>query len=176
MCFVSTPLRLTHVVVFFSPRVGAKPVLIDSSRIYSSLQTGVVDAAKWIGVYHDLSMKFYEVAKYYYQPAWQDPTLQLEIIINMDSWNKLSPFQKHAVSMAAEVADVGMAINSTHLLGYGICRFSASNLIPCPHISQNPFVSTQGRHADDASPQHNSYHAIGCHSGRIGEPYCCSSG
>ena len=70
-------------------RAGAIPVSLPGSEIFTSLQTGVVDAAEWIGPYNDLALGFHDVAKYYYYPGWHEPGATLETIINKDAWNSL---------------------------------------------------------------------------------------
>ena len=70
-------------------RAGAIPVSLPGSEIFTSLQTGVVDAAEWIGPYNDLALGFHDAAKYYYYPGWHEPGATLETIINKDAWDSL---------------------------------------------------------------------------------------
>ena len=46
-------------------RAGGEAVLMPGSEIFTNLQTGVIDAAEWIGPYNDLTFGFHQVAKYY---------------------------------------------------------------------------------------------------------------
>ena len=45
---------------------GGTAVNIPAGEIFTSLQTGVIDAAEWVGPFNDLVLGFHQVAKYYY--------------------------------------------------------------------------------------------------------------
>ena len=70
---------------------GGTAVRIPGGELYTSLQTGVIDAAEWVGPYNDLALGLHEVAKYYYYPGWHEPGSMLELIINKDSFEALPP-------------------------------------------------------------------------------------
>jgi TRAP-type transport system periplasmic protein len=71
--------------------LGASPVVLPPSEIYSALEKGVVDGAGWpvIGV---LDYRWYEVAKYLVRPTFA--MLTYPIFFNLDAWNKLNDRQK----------------------------------------------------------------------------------
>ena len=54
-------------------RVGATPVNLPGAEIFSSLQSGAIDAAEWVGPYNDLAFGLHRAAKYCYYPGWQEP-------------------------------------------------------------------------------------------------------
>lgn len=70
-------------------KVGAEPVFLPGGEIFTSLQTGVIDACEWVGPYHDYLMGFHKVAKYYYMGGWHEPGSILEMTINKDAWESL---------------------------------------------------------------------------------------
>ena len=57
--------------------------------MYTNLERGVIDAAEWIGPYHDYIMGFHRIAKYYYAPGWHETGSLLENVFNMLEFNKL---------------------------------------------------------------------------------------
>jgi TRAP-type C4-dicarboxylate transport system substrate-binding protein len=71
--------------------LGASPVVLPPSEIYSALEKGVVDGAGWpvLGV---LDYRWYEVAKYVVRPTFG--MLTYPIFFNLDAWNKLSESQR----------------------------------------------------------------------------------
>ncbi|MDH4039948.1 MAG: TRAP transporter substrate-binding protein [Gammaproteobacteria bacterium] len=87
---------------------GGTAVRISGGEIYTSLQTGVIDAAEWVGPYNDLALGMHEVAKYYYYPGWHEPGSMLEFIINKDSFNALPPDLQAIVTYAARAANQDM--------------------------------------------------------------------
>ncbi len=93
-------------------RAGGTAVNIPGGEIYTSLQTGVIDAAEWVGPYNDLAFGLHQVAKYYYYPGWQEPGPTLEIMINQDAWNDLPPDLQEMVEVAA------LAMNTDMLAEY----------------------------------------------------------
>lgn len=70
-------------------KAGGTPMLVSGGEIYTNLERGVIDATEWIGPYHDYSMGFHQVAKYYYYPGWHEPGPVLEMIINKSKFREL---------------------------------------------------------------------------------------
>lgn len=68
--------------------LGASPVSIPGSEIFTSMQSGVLDATDWVNPWNDLAFGLYKVAKYYYQ-GWQEPCAFMEILINEKAFNSL---------------------------------------------------------------------------------------
>jgi TRAP-type C4-dicarboxylate transport system substrate-binding protein len=71
--------------------LGASPVVLPPSEIYSAREEGVVDGAGWpvLGV---LDYRWFEVAKFFVRPTFG--MLTYPIFFNRDAWNRLSDPQK----------------------------------------------------------------------------------
>jgi TRAP-type mannitol/chloroaromatic compound transport system substrate-binding protein len=76
--------------------------------LYTSLQTGVIDAAEWVGPYNDLALGLHEVAEYYYYPGWHEPGAMLEFIVNKQSFEALPADLQAIVSTASRAANQNM--------------------------------------------------------------------
>ena len=87
---------------------GGTAVLIPGGELYTSLQTGVIDALEWVGPYNDLAFGFHEVARYYYYPGWHEPGSMLELIVNRDSLEALPADLQAIVTYAARAANQEM--------------------------------------------------------------------
>ncbi len=92
---------------------GGTAVTLPGSELYTSLQTGVIDALEWVGPYNDRIMGFQDVAKYYYYPGWHEPGSILEFIVNKDSMARLPPDLQAIVRDAAKAASEDMLAEYT---------------------------------------------------------------
>ena len=86
-------------------RVGGTAVSLPGSEIYTSMQTGVIDATDWVGPYNDLAFGLHQVAKYYYYPGWHEPGPTLEFTVNRAAWDSLPDDLKAIVEAAARAVN-----------------------------------------------------------------------
>jgi len=87
---------------------GGTAVTIAGGELYTSMQTGVIDALEWVGPYNDKSLGFHEVAKYYYYPGWHEPGSILEFIVNQDSLTALPSDLQAIVKYASRAVSQDM--------------------------------------------------------------------
>lgn len=87
-------------------KLGAVPVSVAPPEIFTSLQTGVLDATEFLGPFSDMAMGFYKVAKYYYTPGWHEPNGTGEAIVSLDAWNGLSDDLKAVVQTACAAENI----------------------------------------------------------------------
>jgi len=90
-------------------KAGAQEITLPGGDIFTSLQTGVIDATEWIGPYHDTIMGFYKAADYYYTGGWQEPGSLLELLINKDAWEELDEHLQTIVRTAASQVHLEMS-------------------------------------------------------------------
>ena len=67
-----------------------------------SMQSGAIDAAEWVGPWNDLAFGLYQVAKFYYTPAFHEPGPGLEIFVGKDKFDALSPDLQAIIRYAAQ--------------------------------------------------------------------------
>ena len=89
-------------------RVGGTAVTLPGSELYTSLQTGVIDATEWVAPYNDIALGLPEVAKYYYYPGWHEPGPTLELLINKTAFETLPEDLQTMVEVAARYANQDM--------------------------------------------------------------------
>ncbi|MDG2087149.1 MAG: TRAP transporter substrate-binding protein DctP [Arenicellaceae bacterium] len=82
-------------------RAGGTSVTIPGSELYTSMQTGVIDATEWVGPYNDISFGLHEVAEHYYHSGWHEPGAMLEFIVNEDKWNSIPKDLQAIIEVAA---------------------------------------------------------------------------
>jgi TRAP-type mannitol/chloroaromatic compound transport system substrate-binding protein len=89
-------------------RAGGVSVTMPGGELYTSMQTGVIDATEWVGPYNDLAFGFHQVAKYYYYPGWHEPGPILELIVNKDAYASLPKDLQAIVEGAARAVNQDM--------------------------------------------------------------------
>ncbi|MCA6062076.1 TRAP transporter substrate-binding protein [Thalassolituus marinus] len=114
-------------------RAGGTPVTLPGGEIFTSLQTGAIDATEWVGPYNDLAFGLYKVAKHYYYPGWHEPGSMMEFVINKPAFEKLPADLQAIVKVATK------AINEDML-----SEFTMRN--------QNALVELKEKHGVDVRP------------------------
>jgi TRAP-type mannitol/chloroaromatic compound transport system substrate-binding protein len=89
-------------------KAGSSAILVAGAEIYTSLERGVIDAAEWIGPYHDYKLGLHKVAKYYYYPGWHESGSTLELIVNKNAFNSLPADLQEIVRSAAYRSNMWM--------------------------------------------------------------------
>ena len=82
-------------------RAGGVAVNIPGNEIFTSLQTGVIDATEWVGPYNDLAFGLHTAAKYYYYPGWHEPNAVLELMVNKEAFESLPMDMQLIIESAA---------------------------------------------------------------------------
>ncbi len=86
-------------------RAGGIPVTLTGGEIFSSLQSGAIDATEWVGPYNDLAFGFYQAAEYYYSSIWHETGTALEFLINEKAFNELPKDLQKIVEVAARAVN-----------------------------------------------------------------------
>jgi len=91
-------------------RAGGTPVSLPGSELFTSLQSGAIDATEWVGPYNDLAFGLYKAARYYYYPGWHEPGTTLECMVNKQAFDALPQDLQVIVRNAARVANQDMLL------------------------------------------------------------------
>ena len=89
-------------------RAGGVAVSLPGSEIFTSLQTGVIDATEWVGPYNDIAFGLQEAAEFYYYPGWHEPNATLEAIVNADALAALPPDLRAILEVACRASNQDM--------------------------------------------------------------------
>ena len=81
-------------------RLGATPQTTPPAEILTSLQSGVLDGAEFVGPGTDIALGLYRVAPFYYYPGFNKPNGTGECIVALKVWNALSGDLKAIVAHA----------------------------------------------------------------------------
>lgn len=86
-------------------RIGGTPVNLPGSELFTSLQSGAIDATEWVGPYNDLAFGLYKAARYYYYPGWHEPGTAMECLVNKAAFDGLPKDLQAIVRGAAHVVN-----------------------------------------------------------------------
>jgi TRAP-type mannitol/chloroaromatic compound transport system substrate-binding protein len=81
-------------------RLGVLPYELPAGEVKPALQDGVIDAAEFSVPSIDIELGIADVARHLYYPGWQQPVTQLELLVPVEKYNRLSDRQKAAVEAA----------------------------------------------------------------------------
>jgi len=104
--------------------------------VYTSMQTGVIDAVEWVGPYNDRTLGLMEVGEYYYYPGWHEPGAMLETIVNAEALAALPEDLQAIVKIAARATNTDMlddfTANNSESLQILLRDFSTA-VLPLPN-------------------------------------------
>jgi TRAP-type mannitol/chloroaromatic compound transport system substrate-binding protein len=101
-------MRIAGVAGEVMSRLGVVPQQLPGGDIYPSLERGTIDAAEWVGPYDDEKLGFYQIAPYYYYPAFWEGGASVHFFINKQQYESLPEAYKVALNTAAEAATQNM--------------------------------------------------------------------
>ncbi len=81
-------------------RLGVSAQAIPGSEIYTSMETGRLDASEFSFPEIDALLGFEKIAKYYYFPGWHQRAGFVELTINKDLWDSWTDAQRQAIDVA----------------------------------------------------------------------------
>ena len=90
-------------------RLGATPQTTPPAEILTSLQSGVIDGAEFVGPGTDIALGLYRVAPFYYYPGFNKPNGTGECIVALKTWQAL-PDDLKAIVAHACAAEANFAL------------------------------------------------------------------
>src|SRR6185295_2604416 len=96
-------------------RLGATPQTTPPGEILTSLQSGVLDAAEFVGPGTDISLGLYRTAPSYYGPGFNKPNGTGECLVSLRAWEALDSELKAIVAHAC-AAEAGFALSEMERL------------------------------------------------------------
>jgi len=81
-------------------KLGVSTQLLAPGDIFQAMQLGTIDATEFAMPTIDEKLGFHQVAKYYYFPGWHQSASFLNLFINKNRWDALSPRHKAVLEQA----------------------------------------------------------------------------
>jgi TRAP-type mannitol/chloroaromatic compound transport system substrate-binding protein len=96
-------------------RLGATPQTTPPGEILTSLQSGVLDGAEFVGPGTDIALGLYRVAPLYYGPGFNKPNGTGECLVNLKLWEGLAGDLKAIIAHAC-AAEASFALSEMERL------------------------------------------------------------
>jgi TRAP-type mannitol/chloroaromatic compound transport system substrate-binding protein len=151
-------------------RLGATPQTTAPGEILGSLQSGVLDAAEFVGPGTDIALGLYRVAPFYYYPGFNKPNGTGECIVSLKLWQTLDATQKaivaHACATEANYALAEMERLNAEALGvltaqHGVkLRAFPADLVNAARSQSVDVLGELAQHDDVSRKIHASYLAF----------------
>lgn len=148
-------------------QAGGTPVTLPGGEIYTSMQSGAIDATEWVGPYNDMAFGLYKVAKFYYHPGWHEPGSTMEAMINKDAFKQLPKDLQVIVRAACRVANQDMLADYTAKNNQALqtlvdrhkvdLRQYPDDVIKTLHALSTEVVAKVGEHDELSNKIHKSF-------------------
>lgn len=85
-------------------KLGVSTSVLPGGEIFPALEKKALDASEFSMPAIDKNLGFHKLVKYNYFPGWHQQATVFELLINKDTWNKLSDHQKMVIEMVTMAA------------------------------------------------------------------------
>ena len=89
-------------------KLGGIPIALTGGDLFTSLQSGAIDATEWVGPYNDLAFGLYKASDYYYYSGWHEPGAALEFIVNKAAYEQLPQDLQAIIEVATRAVNQDM--------------------------------------------------------------------
>jgi TRAP-type mannitol/chloroaromatic compound transport system substrate-binding protein len=151
-------------------RLGATPQTTPPGEILTSLQSGVLDAAEFVGPGTDIALGLYRVAPFYYYPGFNKPNGTGEALVNLRAFAALDGEGKaivaHACAAEANFALAEMERLNAEALAALVERHSVAlkafpaDMVAAARKEATDVLAGVAAHSEIARKVHDSYVAF----------------
>ena len=87
-------------------KLGASVQNLPGAEVYQALASGAIDGTEWIGPWADETAGFQEITKFYYTAGFHEPGPNLNLVLNLDVYESLTPAQQTIVQNASRASNI----------------------------------------------------------------------
>lgn len=102
--------------------LGASVTMVPGGEVYQALERGVIDAAEFSQPAIDQKLGFHQVIKNYLMPGWHQTFTTTHLLVNKNSWEKLSGAQKQMIETACMAGTMYTLAKSEYIQGDAIAE------------------------------------------------------
>ena len=87
-------------------KLGASVQNLPGAEVYQALSSGAIDGTEWIGPWADEKAGFQEITKIYYTAGFHEPGPNLNLTMNLEVFESLSPGHQKIVEQVARASNL----------------------------------------------------------------------
>ena len=87
-------------------KLGASVQNLPGAEVYQALSSGAIDGTEWIGPWADEKAGFQEITKTYYTAGFHEPGPNLNLVMNLEVYDSLTPVQQGIVDQVSRSANL----------------------------------------------------------------------
>ena len=91
--------------------LGAKPIVMDFTEIFTALETGIIDGADASSLANNVGLGLYDIVKHATYPGFHSMPAD-HIALNLDVWNSLPPDIQRIFEVAGEAMAFSLSLNT----------------------------------------------------------------
>lgn len=116
-------------------KLGVGTVQLPGGEIFGALEKGAIDASEFSQPAIDQRLGFHKIVKYNYFPGWHQQATVFELLINKDTWGKMSKGQKALVETTCK-ASMTNAIAEGEAMQFPVMQKAADNGVQIRYWNQ----------------------------------------
>ncbi|WP_299653221.1 TRAP transporter substrate-binding protein [uncultured Jannaschia sp.] len=87
-------------------KLGASVQNLPGAEVYQALSSGAIEGTEWIGPWADEKAGFQEITKTYYTAGFHEPGPNLNLNVNLDVYESLTPAQQAIIAQVARASNL----------------------------------------------------------------------
>ena len=92
-------------------KLGASPIVMDFTEIFTALETGIIDGADASGLYNNVGLGLYDIVKHATYPGFHSMPSD-HLACNLDVWNGLTEQQQRIIDTAWQKLSFQIALSN----------------------------------------------------------------
>lgn len=92
-------------------KLGASPIVMDFTEIFTALETGIIDGADASGLYNNVGLGLYDIVKHATYPGFHSMPSD-HLACNLDVWNGLTEQQRRIIDTAWQKVSFQIALSN----------------------------------------------------------------
>jgi len=92
-------------------KLGASPIVMDFTEIFTALETGIIDGADASGLYNNVGLGLYDIVKHATYPGFHSMPSD-HLACNLDVWNGMTEQQRRVIDTAWQKLSFQIALSN----------------------------------------------------------------